>query len=45
MLQIANAATGEVEKMSKSLNNFLLLSEALDLVRPEALRMLMLQTH
>ncbi|MGN0072569.1 MAG: cysteine--tRNA ligase [Coriobacteriales bacterium] len=45
MLQIANAATGEVEKMSKSLNNFLLLSEALDIVRPEALRMLMLQTH
>lgn len=45
MLQIANAQTGEVEKMSKSLNNFLLLSEALDIVRPEALRMLMLQTH
>ena len=45
MLQIANAATGEVEKMSKSLNNFLLLNEALDIVRPEALRMLMLQTH
>lgn len=45
MLQIANKETGEVEKMSKSLNNFLLLSEALDIVRPEALRMLMLQTH
>lgn len=45
MLQIANAKTGEVEKMSKSLNNFLLLNEALDIVRPEALRMLMLQTH
>lgn len=45
MLQIANKDTGEVEKMSKSLNNFLLLSEALDIVRPEALRMLMLQTH
>ena len=45
MLQIANAETGEVEKMSKSLNNFLLLHEALDIVRPEALRMLMLQTH
>ena len=45
MLQIANADTGEVEKMSKSLNNFLLLHEALDIVRPEALRMLMLQTH
>lgn len=45
MLQIANAETGEIEKMSKSLNNFLLLHEALDIVRPEALRMLMLQTH
>ena len=45
MLQVANEATGEVEKMSKSLNNFLLLHEALDLVRPEALRMLCLQTH
>ena len=45
MLQIANAETGEAEKMSKSLNNFLLLYEALDIVRPEALRMLMLQTH
>lgn len=45
MLQITNAETGEVEKMSKSLNNFLLLHEALDIVRPEALRMLMLQTH
>ncbi len=45
MLQIANAQTGEAEKMSKSLNNFLLLHEALDIVRPEALRMLMLQTH
>ena len=45
MLQIANAETGEAEKMSKSLNNFLLLYEALEIVRPEALRMLMLQTH
>ena len=45
MLQIANAETGEAEKMSKSLNNFLLLHEALAIVRPEALRMLMLQTH
>ncbi|WP_165045669.1 cysteine--tRNA ligase [Adlercreutzia sp. ZJ138] len=45
MLQIANAETGEAEKMSKSLNNFLLLRDALDIVRPEALRMLMLQTH
>ncbi len=33
------------EKMSKSLGNFLLLYEVLDRVRPEALRMLMLQTH
>ena len=45
MLQVANAETGEAEKMSKSLNNFLLLHEALDIVRPEALRMLTLQTH
>ncbi|MDO4290111.1 MAG: cysteine--tRNA ligase [Eggerthellaceae bacterium] len=45
MLQVANAETGEAEKMSKSLNNFLLLHEALELVRPEALRMLTLQTH
>ena len=45
MLQIANAETGEAEKMSKSLNNFLMLYEALEIVRPEALRMLMLQTH
>ncbi len=45
MLQIANAQTGEAEKMSKSLNNFLLLHEALEIVRPEALRMLTLQTH
>ena len=45
MLQIANEKTGEIEKMSKSLNNFLLLHEALDIVRPETLRMLMLQTH
>ena len=45
MLQIANPETGEAEKMSKSLNNFLLLHEALEIVRPESLRMLMLQTH
>ena len=32
MLQIANEKTGEIEKMSKSLNNFLLLHEALDIV-------------
>jgi cysteinyl-tRNA synthetase len=45
MLQIANPETGEAEKMSKSLNNFLLLHEALEIVRPQTLRMLMLQTH
>ncbi len=33
------------EKMSKSLGNFLLLHEVLEDTRPEALRMLMLQTH
>ncbi len=33
------------EKMSKSLGNFLLLHEVLESARPEALRMLMLQTH
>ncbi len=33
------------EKMSKSLGNFLLLHEVLEGARPEALRMLMLQTH
>ncbi len=33
------------EKMSKSLGNFLLLHEVLEDARPEALRMLMLQTH
>lgn len=33
------------EKMSKSLGNFLLLHEVLEQARPEALRMLMLQTH
>ncbi len=33
------------EKMSKSLGNFLLLHEVLEEARPEALRMLMLQTH
>ncbi len=39
MLQI------NAEKMSKSLGNFRLLHEVLDQTRPEALRMLMLQTH
>ena len=33
------------EKMSKSLGNFLLLTDVLDNTRPAALRMLMLQTH
>ncbi len=45
MLQIVNEETGEEEKMSKSLNNFLLLCEVLDEVSPAVLRMLMLQTH
>ena len=33
------------EKMSKSLGNFVLLRDVLDTTRPEALRLLMLQTH
>lgn len=33
------------EKMSKSLGNFMLLHDVLEKCRPEALRMLMLQTH
>ncbi len=33
------------EKMSKSLGNFVLLHEVLETTRPEALRMLILQTH
>ena len=33
------------EKMSKSLGNFLLLRDVLETVKPEVLRMLMLQTH
>ncbi len=45
MLQVVNEETGEEEKMSKSLNNFLLLYEVLETVRPAVLRMLMLQTH
>ena len=39
MLQI------NAEKMSKSLGNFMLLHDVLESTRPEALRMLMLQTH
>ncbi|MDO5328679.1 MAG: cysteine--tRNA ligase [Coriobacteriia bacterium] len=45
MLQITNDKTGDNEKMSKSLNNFVLLYEALEQVRPATLRMLSLQTH
>ncbi len=33
------------EKMSKSLGNFMLLHDVLETTRPQALRMLMLQTH
>lgn len=33
------------EKMSKSLGNFMLLHDVLERIRPQALRMLMLQTH
>ncbi|MDR0515371.1 MAG: cysteine--tRNA ligase [Coriobacteriaceae bacterium] len=39
MLQI------NAEKMSKSLGNFMLLRDILETTRPEALRMLMMQTH
>ncbi len=39
MLQI------NAEKMSKSLGNFMLLHDVLETTRPQALRMLMLQTH
>ncbi len=45
MLQVVNEETGEEEKMSKSLDNFLLLHEVLDEVDPAVLRMLMVQTH
>lgn len=45
MLQVANDESGKNEKMSKSLNNFVLLHEALDQVKPNVLRMLVLQTH
>ena len=45
MLQVANDETGKNEKMSKSLNNFVLLYEALEQVKPNVLRMLVLQTH
>ena len=45
MLQVANEESGKNEKMSKSLNNFVLLHEALEQVKPNVLRMLVLQTH
>lgn len=45
MLQIANKESGKNEKMSKSLNNFVLLHEALEQVDANILRMLVLQTH
>ena len=45
MLNIFNEKTGEDEKMSKSLGNFLLLKDVLDRCDPNALRLLMLQTH
>ena len=45
MLNIFNEETGEDEKMSKSLGNFLLLKDVLDACDPNALRLLMLQTH
>lgn len=45
MLNIFNEETGEDEKMSKSLGNFLLLKDVLDNCDANALRLLMLQTH
>lgn len=45
MLQVANEESGKNEKMSKSLNNFVLLYEALEQVDANILRMLVLQTH
>ncbi len=45
MLNIHNEETGEDEKMSKSLGNFLLLKDVLDTCDADALRLLMLQTH
>lgn len=45
MLQITNEDSGKNEKMSKSLNNFILLHEALDQVGADTLRMLVLQSH
>lgn len=45
MLQIRNEKTGEDEKMSKSLGNFLLLRDVLKTTEPDVLRMLVAQTH
>ena len=45
MLQIKNKDTGETEKMSKSLGNFLLLRDVLQEVPASVLRMLCVQTH
>lgn len=45
MLQIRNDATGETEKMSKSLGNFLLLRDVINQVPANVLRMLCVQTH
>lgn len=45
MLQIRNEETGEDEKMSKSLGNFLLLRDVLRTTDPDVLRMLVAQTH
>lgn len=45
MLQITNEDSGKNEKMSKSLNNFILLHEAIEQVGANTLRMLVLQSH
>ena len=45
MLNIRNEETGENEKMSKSLGNFMYLKDILGSLDARVLRMLMLQTH
>ncbi|MGI6221627.1 MAG: cysteine--tRNA ligase [Coriobacteriales bacterium] len=45
MLNIRNEETGENEKMSKSLGNFMYLKDILEHLDPRILRVLMLQTH
>ena len=45
MLNIRNEETGENEKMSKSLGNFMYLKDILDNLDARVLRVLMLQTH